>query len=347
MNDYDEIKQIGEGTYGKVYRVKERHSKNTKALKKIEIDKNTGFPFTTIREIKIMKKLKHINIINLIDVYIKDNNMYMVMEYFPYDLSALIQAKKSFSDEQIKSFTFQLLEAVKYVHSFGLVHRDIKTSNILIDKNGILKLADFGLTTNVKTLQNEILDTQFLHKTNNAMTNRVCTLWYRAPELLLGSCNYDAKVDSWSIGCVILEMKMGRIVFRGTDEIDQTRVVFGMLGCPLEEYRWSRLFDVNQYEKSTSWGKIMKDTFGSYFDEEMLMFVGEFLKLSPRERISPKNALILSLLKDYGNKKFSIQLDDVHDLYVGDRKRKINLPGFYLPFKDRFIPKACGHISAF
>lgn len=328
MDEYEEIKQIGEGTYGKVYRVKQKETKYVQALKKIKIDKNTGFPFTTIREIKIMKKLKHKNIVNLLDVYIRYESMYIVMEYFPYDLSALIQSKTALTDNQIKSFSYQLLEAVRYIHSFGLVHRDIKSSNILIERNGLLKLADFGLTTTVKVIQKEVTDIDYSHKTNNAMTNRVCTLWYRAPELLLGSCNYDFKVDSWSIGCVILEMKMGKIVFKGSDEIDQVRVVFDILGSPKEEYRWSKMFNVKKYENTEQWDIIIKNVFGEFFDKRMLFLVGELLRLSPRERISPKNALFLNILEGFENTQIKLDLDDVHDLYAKERKKMATVPGF-------------------
>lgn len=324
MDDYDDILLIGEGTYGKVYKAKDKTQNLQYAIKKVEIDKDHGFPFTTIREIRMLKKLKHPNIVNLANVFIKKDDMYIVMEYLPFDLSALLQSKFIFTDEHIKSLSYQLINAVKFIHSFDLIHRDIKSSNILIDKNGTLKLADFGLT---RKIGNQIIDYNS-GELYNCMTNRVCTLWYRAPELLLGSTDYGLKVDSWSIGCVILEMKMRKIAFKGQDEIDQVNVVFEMLGMPKENYRWSEMFNIDKYKKNKPWMEILKDAFGQFFDDMMLDFVGHFIDLSPRARILPSSALKLDILKNYENIKIPIEIEDVHDYYSKEKRKKADVTIF-------------------
>lgn len=305
MELFESAHQIGEGTYGKVYRATNIKNAQLCAIKRIQIDSNHGFPFTTIREIRILKKLTHPNIVKLLDVTIKQNEMFISMEYLPFDLSGVIQNMK-LHKESILSLAYQLIEAVAYIHSSFLVHRDIKSSNILIQRDGTLKLADFGLTRN--------LDIE--------MTNRVCTLWYRAPELLLGCTEYGIKVDSWSIGCVILEMGLGEIGYKGNDEIDQVHVVMNKLGLPKEQYKWSRMFDLDRYRKKDSWEVIMQKEYGDKMDKDVVLLCGEFLKLSPRERISPVNALRLCYMKVYKDKKVRIEIEDVHDFYCKERRKK-------------------------
>ncbi|KAF7683452.1 putative cell division protein kinase [Astathelohania contejeani] len=306
MEAFDNVKLIGEGTYGKVYRGVDKKLGKTVAIKRVGIDKESGFPFTTIREIKMLKKLNSPNIVGLNDIYVDNDELYIVMEFLPFDLTGLIYRGYKFTEPQIKSLTCQLIKATKYIHSFGMIHRDIKASNILINQEGLLKLADFGLTREM----------------SNNMTNRVCTLWYRAPELLLGSTSYDTKVDSWSIGCVIVEMRTGKAPFRANDEINQIKVIFEKLGAPQEEYKWSRLLNANKYIKREEWDKIIYDNFGKYFDDEMLLMVGEFLRLSPRERISAANSLKLGILTEYKDALIPINMPHSHEYYTKHMRNK-------------------------
>lgn len=306
MELFESPHQIGEGTYGKVYRAKNLKLQLTCAVKRIQIDPNHGFPFTTIREIRILKKLSHPNIVCLIDVFIKTNEMFISMEYLPYDLSGIVQSLR-IDTKSILSLSYQLIDAVTYIHASNLLHRDIKSSNILVGRDGTLKLADFGLTRNVGI----------------EMTNRVCTLWYRAPELLLGCSEYGPKVDAWSIGCVVLEMGLGHIAFKGNDEIDQVYVVMSKLGAPKEKYRWSGMFNLDRYRKSVPWDEVVKSAFGDLIDEAVLNLVGEFLKLSPRGRISPCNALKLTSLKEFRDVRVPIDIDDIHDFYCKERRKRM------------------------
>lgn len=299
MDNFDSYHQIGEGTFGRVYRARSLKLSKLCAVKRIQIDPHAGFPFTTIREIRILKKLTHPNIVPLLDVFIKSGEMFISMEYLPYDLSGLTKSTR-LDSRTILSLSYQLIDAVTYIHSLNLLHRDIKSSNILVNRCGTLKLADFGLTRNIGPM----------------MTNRVCTLWYRPPELLLGCNEYTYKVDSWSIGCVILEMALGEIPFKGNNEIDQVHIVFSKLGAPKEKYRWSHMFEMGKYENNREFG------YGDKISKEINELCSEFLRLSPRERISPGNALKLSYLTEYKDVKVKIDIDDVHDLKVRKEERE-------------------------
>ncbi|EJW02300.1 CMGC/CDK protein kinase [Edhazardia aedis USNM 41457] len=306
MSNYKTNKKIGEGTYGKVFRSEHIKTKRLCAIKKIPSNKEEGWTFTTIREIKVLKKLSHRNIIQLLDIEIDDFELSLIMEFLPFDLAALVFNDYRFSDNQIKSITYQILDATNYLHNLGLIHRDIKTNNILLDKEGNAKLADFGLTK----------------KSSAMMTNRVCTLWYRAPELLLGSHEYCNKVDMWSIGCCILEMKLGKVAFKGINEIDQVVKVFSLLGPPKEKYKWSYMFNLERFESKLRWDELLFKAFGKNFDSNFLNYIGEFLELSPIKRISAREAMHADIVYIYREKRYAIDHMEAHDFNARENARK-------------------------
>ncbi|GKV28851.1 hypothetical protein SLEP1_g37842 [Rubroshorea leprosula] len=231
---FDKLEQVGEGTYGQVYRAKEKKTGEIVALKRLRMDKEReGFPITAIREIKILKKLNHKNVIELKEIVISQDDekneqerlphggnkykggIYMVFEYMDHDLSGLMDndlmglpdRRMRFSVPQIKCYMIQLLKGLRYCHLNQVVHRDIKASNLLIDNEGNLKLADFGLAR------------LFSSEHNAHLTNRVITLWYRPPELLLGATQYGPAVDMWSVGCIFAELLSGKPIFPGADGV--------------------------------------------------------------------------------------------------------------------------------
>ncbi|KAG4953115.1 hypothetical protein JHK85_039514 [Glycine max] len=211
---FEKLEQIGEGTYGQVYMAKEIKTGEIVALKKIRMDnEREGFPITAIREIKILKKLHHENVIKLKEIVTDtDGNkykggIYMVFEYMDHDLTGLADRPgMRFTVPQIKCYMRQLLTGLHYCHVNQVLHRDIKGSNLLIDNEGNLKLADFGLARS------------FSNDQNANLTNRVITLWYRPPELLLGTTKYGPAVDMWSVGCIFAELLQGKPIFPGKDE---------------------------------------------------------------------------------------------------------------------------------
>ncbi|KAI5169289.1 hypothetical protein PAEPH01_0595 [Pancytospora epiphaga] len=281
MDRYGALERIGEGTFGKVYKSIDKQTGNPIAIKIVPLDPESGFPFTVIRETRVLKKLKHPNVLGMIDIYISGGNVAIVLEYMPYDVGGLLAKKYRFSNEQIRSFAYQMVSAVSHIHTLGFIHRDLKPGNLLVDAAGRLKIADFGLT----------------RRSTRCMTNRICTLWYRAPELLLGDTLYSNKVDAWSIGCIILELKTGRPFFRGEDEISHTREVLSKLGPPKQKYPWNTLFDVERYTKNCPWTRTIAALFSSILEEDLLELVGEFLRLDKNSRISVTNALEMRVVK--------------------------------------------------
>jgi cyclin-dependent kinase 12/13 len=219
--------QVGEGTYGSVFMGADQVTGEIVALKRINTEEEeNGFPITAIREVKILKALSHDNIVQLKEIVTsKDHgdipkNVFMVMEYLDYDLTGVIETPEiKISQDHIKSWSNQLLKGVHYMHINRIIHRDLKASNLLINRRGELKIADFGLA---RSWNPEM----------RRLTNRVITLWYRPPELLLGCMKYSPKIDMWSVGCIIAEMFRRGGLLKGTNEAHQLDLIFKMMGHP-------------------------------------------------------------------------------------------------------------------
>ena len=203
---YSIVSQVGEGTFGKVYKAKNTTSGKFVALKRIRMEaERDGFPVTAMREIKLLQSLRHENVVQLYEMMVSNGqtfrhgiahtltsflgSVFMVFEYMDHDLTGILsQTQFTFSNAHLKSLCQQMLAGLAYLHHKGVIHRDIKGSNILINNRGELKLGDFGLA-------------RFYQKRRKSdYTNRVITLWYRPPELLFGTTVYGPEVDMWSAG---------------------------------------------------------------------------------------------------------------------------------------------------
>ncbi|ELQ76838.1 Cdc2-related protein kinase [Trachipleistophora hominis] len=305
MDRFANAQMIGEGTFGKVYVANDTKTNTKVAVKKIKLEKN-GVSLITIRELKILKLCNSQHIIKLYECYIADGSFYMVLEYLPFDLSALFLSKYRFSDDQIKNLTYQLLHGLSYLHERGIIHRDVKSSNILLTHDGLLKIADFGLS------KYECRD----------MTNQVCTLWYRAPELLLGENNYDNRVDTWSVGCILLEFKVLNPVFSENNEVLQIARIFKLLGAPLRTYKYSSLFEQEKYVVELPWGEIIERNFGRYFHPDFLYLIGLLLNLDFSERISCTDAMKLPIFNECKCNYTKIELKDIHDTIIRSKLRE-------------------------
>ena len=221
---YQKLEKIGEGTYGVVYKAKDRQTNEVIALKKIRLEADDeGVPSTAIREISLLKELRHPNVVELKNVVHSEQKLYLIFEYLDHDLKKFMDAYGApLPPLIVKSYLYQMLSALLYCHTHRVLHRDLKPQNLLIDKSNSLKLADFGLARAfglpIKTY-----------------THEVVTLWYRAPEILLGCRQYSTPVDIWSVGCIFAEMAHKRPLFAGDSEIDQLFKIFRVLGTPTEE----------------------------------------------------------------------------------------------------------------
>lgn len=236
MDKFLKIEKIGEGTYGVVYKAKDRDTGNLVALKKIRLDSESeGVPSTAIREISLLKELNHPNVVRLLDVVPSEKKLHLVFEFLTQDLKKFLDTTKSDLPEPlIKSYLHQLLSGVAYCHSHLVLHRDLKPQNLLIDVRGYIKLADFGLA-------------RAFGLPVRTYTHEVVTLWYRAPEILLGSKFYSTAVDVWSLGCIFAEMLTRRALFPGDSEIDQLFRIFRTLGTPDEEV-WPGVSQLPDYK---------------------------------------------------------------------------------------------------
>ncbi|KAL9451764.1 hypothetical protein AB3S75_013351 [Citrus x aurantiifolia] len=230
-DSFEKLDKIGQGTYSSVYKARDLENNKLVALKKVRF---TNMDPESVRfmarEIIILRRLDHPNIMKLEGLITSrvSGSLYLVFEYMEHDLAGLAATPGvKFTEAQIKCYMKQLLHGLEHCHSRGILHRDIKGSNLLIDYNGILKIGDFGLANFFKCSQKQPL------------TSRVVTLWYRPPELLLGSTDYGASVDLWSSGCILAELFAGKPIMPGRTEVEQLHKIFKLCGSPSEEY-WKR-----------------------------------------------------------------------------------------------------------
>jgi CTD kinase subunit alpha len=229
---------VGSGTYGKVFKAIHVYTKKLVALKKIRMEgERDGFPVTAVREIKLLQSLKHDNVVTLQEVMVEKNDCFMVFEYLSHDLTGLLNHPTFKLDPAHKKhLAKQLFEGLDYLHRRGVLHRDIKAANILVSNEGQLKLADFGLA-------------RFYAKRRQLdYTNRVITIWYRSPELLLGETQYGPAVDIWSAACVLVEIFTRHAIFPGDGgEISQLEKIYAILGTPNVK-DWPGLIDMAWFE---------------------------------------------------------------------------------------------------
>ncbi|XP_026957299.1 cyclin-dependent kinase 5 isoform X1 [Globicephala melas] len=216
MQKYEKLEKIGEGTYGTVFKAKNRETHEIVALKRVRLDDDDeGVPSSALREICLLKELKHKNIVRLHDVLHSDKKLTLVFEFCDQDLKKYFDSCNGDLDPEIvKSFLFQLLKGLGFCHSRNVLHRDLKPQNLLINRNGELKLADFGLA-------------RAFGIPVRCYSAEVVTLWYRPPDVLFGAKLYSTSIDMWSAGCIFAELaNAGRPLFPGNDVDDQLKRIF-------------------------------------------------------------------------------------------------------------------------
>ena len=280
LEKYTKVEKVGEGTYGVVYKCKVKDTNDFVALKKIRLEnEDEGIPSTSIREISILKQLRHPNIVYLIDLIHGEKKLYLVFEFMDHDLKKFLDINNGpLTPELVKSYLYQILIAINFCHSKRILHRDLKPQNLLIDKDGIIKVADFGLARSfgipIKTLTHEIL-----------------TLWYRAPEILLGQKEYSTPVDMWSIGLIFYEMAHRKPLFAGDCEIDQIFKIFQMFGTPNEK-TWPGVTKLPEFKLTFPQfkGKGI-NAYNRNIDPIGLDLLSKMIQQDPCKRISAKQAL--------------------------------------------------------
>jgi len=285
MERYQKIEKpganLGEGTYGVVYKALDKQTDEIVALKRIRLDiEDEGIPSTALREISLLRELNHENIVKLMDCVQADGRLYLVFEFLDRDLKKYMESCAGLLPPLlVKSYLFQCVRGLAFCHSRGVMHRDLKPQNLLVSRDGCLKLADFGLA-------------RAFCPPIRPLTHEVVTLWYRPPEILLGSQTYAPPVDVWAIGTIFVEMVNKRPLFPGDSEIDQLFKIFRQLGTPTDEV-WP---GVTQYQDwNASFPKWVKTNYAKSVLDNLersgVDLLEKFLAYSPRDRISAKDSL--------------------------------------------------------
>ncbi|KAK3040829.1 hypothetical protein RJ639_029173 [Escallonia herrerae] len=259
LQQYDLIGKIGEGAYGLVFLAK-TNSNPSKfvAIKKFKPSSyGDGVSPTAIREIMLLRETAHENVVKLVNVHVDHVNMslYLAFDYADHDLYGIIKhhrdnVKRAINQYTVKSLLWQLLDGLNYLHSNWIVHRDIKPANVLVmgegEEQGVVKIADFGLARIFRAPLKPL-----------SLNGVVVTIWYRAPELLLGAKHYTTVVDIWAVGCIFAELLTLTPLFPGQDlqgrptpfQIDQLDKIFRVLGHPTRE-KWPKLVDLPHWQSN-------------------------------------------------------------------------------------------------
>ncbi|XP_062283836.1 cyclin-dependent kinase 11B isoform X1 [Scomber scombrus] len=291
VEEFQCLNRIEEGTYGVVYRAKDKKTDEIVALKRLKMEKEKeGFPITSLREINTILKAQHPNIVTVREIVVGSNmdKIYIVMNYVEHDLKSLMETmKQPFLPGEVKTLMIQLLRGVRHLHDNWILHRDLKTSNLLLSHKGILKIGDFGLAREYGSPL-------------KPYTPVVVTLWYRSPELLLGAKEYSTAVDMWSVGCIFGELLTQKPLFPGKSEIDQINKIFKDLGSPSEKI-WPGYNELPAVKKMTfteyPYNNLRK-RFGALLSDQGFDLMNKFLTYCPSKRILSDEALKHEYLRE-------------------------------------------------
>lgn len=286
MDKYEKLEKVGEGTYGIVYKAQDAKG-DLYALKTIRLEaEDEGIPSTAIREISLLKELQHPNIVRLHDVLHTERKLTLVFEFLDKDLKKVLdEVQGGLDPATTKSYLLQLLKGIAHCHHYRVLHRDLKPQNLLINNMGELKLADFGLA-------------RAFGIPVRSYTHEVVTLWYRAPDVLMGSRKYSTPVDIWSVGCIFAEMSNGTSLFTGRDEQGQLQNIFKILGTP-DEASWPSVKELPEWNPNfTVYEQQPWQKFVPNLDNDGIDLLSLMVKYDPNSRISGKAATTHEYVKD-------------------------------------------------
>ncbi|KRY00982.1 Cyclin-dependent kinase 16, partial [Trichinella pseudospiralis] len=309
LESYQKLEKLGEGTYATVYKGRSRLNDALVALKEIRLEQEEGAPCTAIREVSLLRDLRHANVVTLHDIIYTDKTLTLVFEYLDSDLKQYMDyCGNILSMNNVKIFTFQILRGLAYCHARRVLHRDLKPQNLLINHRGELKLADFGLAR-AKSVPTK------------TYSNEVVTLWYRPPDVLLGATDYSTHIDMWGVGCILYEMVTGRPFFRGCTVDEQLHLIFRALGTPRRPYHADLVEKIEQSQ--FQFPLYRPEPFINHaprLDVDGLDLLAQLLQFEGRDRIGAKDAMSHSF--------FSTLPQDV--MQLADTESIFTVPGVHL-----------------
>jgi serine/threonine protein kinase len=330
---YDIIAEIGKGTYGKVYKCRDRSTATIVALKKINIlDTHGGFPINTIREINLLRSLHHDNVIGLRAIVTAssgdESSVYLAFDYCEFDLYGLLYAGEMnlLSEVHVISYIKQLLIALKICHDNHIVHRDLKPANQFVTRKNVLRLGDFGLARKI------------VQQPDVRYTSNVITLYYRAPELLLDCKNYGYEVDMWSLGCIIFEMMTKKPLFQSprhsNKSAEQLDAIWAICGYPDRE-EWPEFEQLpgfpmvgkNRCRLPNRLRQHLECTIPEEFGGSIDLLL-QLLQLNPSRRISAEQAALHPFIRRYGAEIEASRLapiasaKELHQMAVSAEKKR-------------------------
>jgi len=274
---------MGAGTYGEVYKARCLTTGNSVAMKDMKTsNEEEGICSTALREVALLKQLNHPNVVKLLSVFSSPRKTILVMEFVDQDLKKYMRSKNMrVEPATIKSLSHQLCTGIEYCHANGVLHRDLKPQNLLVDAELRLKLADFGLARAILLPIGKL-------------THEVVTVWYRPLEILLGGTHYSVPVDMWGVGCIVAELATGAPLFRGDSEIDTIFKIFQKLGTPTFE-DWPGLSDMPEFKptfpkwKAKRWEDIRNTQ--AQMGSSGIDLLEKFMAYDPKRRVSARSAL--------------------------------------------------------
>ncbi|XP_078534174.1 cyclin-dependent kinase 17 isoform X1 [Lissotriton helveticus] len=334
METYVKLEKLGEGTYATVFKGRSKLTENLVALKEIRLEHEEGAPCTAIREVSLLKDLKHANIVTLHDIIHTEKSLTLVFEYLDKDLKQYMDdCGNIMSIHNVKIFLYQILRGLSYCHKRKVLHRDLKPQNLLINEKGELKLADFELclgpqdvrmyglshyTISVPLGKNRTSSLCLTFPPNfsrltglaraksvptKTYSNEVVTLWYRPPDVLLGSSEYSTQIDMWGVGCIFFEMASGRPLFPGSTVEDELHLIFRLIGTPSEE-TWTGITSNDEF-KNYNFPKYKPQPLVNHaprLDSEGIELLIRFLQYDSKKRISAEDAMKHAYFRSLGTR---------------------------------------------
>ena len=308
---YTVVKVIGEGGYGIVYKCIKKSTGETVAIKKYKEKNCQSLRKVLRREIDILKKIKHENIIELKESFFHEEQFYLVFEYANKNLLEILEeSSNGLNPEIIKSYIYQMCEAVSYLHKNKIIHRDIKPENFLVNENNKIKLCDFDLARKINSkIENDEKET--INNITEPLTDYVATRWYRAPELLLSCGNYGPEIDFWGIGCIMGELADGNPVFPGESIFEQLEIMIKLLGnLPdnlVEMYKNNKNYNIKEMLTVTE-PETLEKKYNNFYDEDAIDFLKNILQLDPNKRLNSENVFKHKYLAQIFKEKLKTKL---------------------------------------